>query len=84
LMDEALSMPPELALSCAVPKPNLKSTELCALANGTQSNRRERMGRYRQIRFTLEVSSKFFAEFTNDSLALEILSRISAARSNRQ
>src|ERR1035441_9043079 len=40
-----LSMPLELALSCAVPKPSIKSTELCALANGTQSNRSERMGR---------------------------------------
>src|ERR1022692_3368731 len=50
-----LSMPLELALSCAVPKPIMKSTELCALANGAHSNRRERMGRYRQIRFTSEV-----------------------------
>jgi hypothetical protein len=41
----ALSRPLELALSCAVPKPSIMSTELWALANGTQSNRRERMGR---------------------------------------
>jgi hypothetical protein len=51
----ALSRPLEAALSCAVPNPTIKSTELCALANGTQSNRRERMGKQRQIRFTSEV-----------------------------
>jgi hypothetical protein len=41
----ALSRPFVLALSCAVPSPSIMSTELWALANGTQSNRRERMGR---------------------------------------
>src|ERR1022692_198843 len=71
-----LSMPLELALSCAVPKPIMKSTELCALANGAHSNRRERMGRYRQIRFTSEVLLYILAECTNDSLGLELLSPI--------
>src|ERR1017187_7820084 len=74
-----LSMPLELALSCAVPKPSMKSTELCALANGTQSNRRERMGRYRQIRFTSEVSSRFWQNTQTTHWALNYYRALAAA-----